>query len=269
MRALCAAILWPLCLLSAGTGVAAPASVSSAPEIRLSEAEAAAIGRQIWRNEGAGRIENLTVWNQGEDFPSFGIGHFIWYPAGVSGVFEESFPQLLQHLSASRDLPSWLATARGAPWRSREEFIAAIDGAELKELRRLLSETLAPQTGFIVARMQAALPKMLAALDDASARTRVERQFYRVAAAPNGLYALIDYVNFKGEGSNPRERYRGEGWGLLQVLERMDERADEVMAEFVRAADFVLTRRVNNADRDESRWLPGWRKRLQTYLAEA
>ena len=114
--------------------------------------------------------------------------------------------------------------------------------------------------------MQAALPVMLAAIDAPEVRARVERQFHRVSGAPNGLYALIDYVNFKGEGSNPRERYRGQGWGLLQVLEQMDEHADDDMKEFARSADFVLTRRVANADRDESRWLPGWRKRLQTYL---
>lgn len=257
---LCALVVLPLCL-SAVTGAAEPGAIRPP-----TAAEAAEIGRKIWRNEGAGKPENLAVWNAGEDFPSFGIGHFIWYPVGVSGPFEESFPQLLRHLGEDRALPAWLAGARGAPWRSREEFIAASDGPELRELRRLLGETVAQQTGFIVARMQAALPVMLAAIDAPEVRARVERQFHRVAGAPNGLYALIDYVNFKGEGSNPRERYRGQGWGLLQVLEQMDEHADDVMKEFARSADFVLTRRVANADRDESRWLPGWRKRLQTYL---
>ena len=29
---------------------------------------------------------------------------------------------------------------------------------------------------------------------------------------------MIDYVNFKGDGLKPTERYKGEGWGLLQVL---------------------------------------------------
>lgn len=231
----------------------------------LTPTEAEEIGRRIWHNEGLGKPENLAVWNPGEDFPSFGIGHFIWYPAGVSGIFEESFPQLLRHIAQQRELPAWLAGAPGAPWRSREEFLAAVDGPELRELRALLADTVAQQTVFIVARMQSALPAMLAALDSPEARARVERQFHRVASAPNGLYALIDYVNFKGEGSNPRERYRGEGWGLLQVLERMDESAADVMAEFARAADFVLTRRVANADRDESRWLAGWRKRVETY----
>ena len=243
-----------------------PALAAAQNGISLTPAQAEDIGRRIWHNEGLGRVENLTVWNRGEDFPSFGIGHFIWYPAGVTGPFEESFPQLLQHLRGHTPLPAWLAEARGAPWRSREEFLAALDGDELAGLRRLLQETVPHQLAFIVARMEAALPKMLEALDTPAARARVERQFYRVARQPNGVYALIDYVNFKGEGASPRERYRGEGWGLLQVLAHMREDAEDVMAEFVRAADHVLTRRVQNADRDESRWLPGWRNRLRTYL---
>lgn len=232
----------------------------------LSHDQARDIGERIWHNEGLGRIENLTVWNRGEDFPSFGIGHFIWYPAGVSGPFQESFPQLLAHLRQTVVLPHWLArTDSGAPWRSRDEFYAHIDGPELSELRRLLHGTIPQQVEFIVLRMEAALPKLLAAVDDPARRVHVEREYHRVAAHPNGLYALIDYVNFKGEGTSPAERYRGEGWGLLQVLEHMRP-GQPVMEEFVRAADFVLTRRVRNADRDESRWLPGWRNRLQTYL---
>ncbi len=95
----------------------------------------------------------------------------------------------------------------------------------------------------------------------------MQQQFYRIANSPNGLYALIDYVNFKGEGTSPKERYNNLGWGLLQVLETMPGTGD-AMSEFVQAADFVLTRRVQNASRDESRWLPGWRNRLKTYLPE-
>jgi hypothetical protein len=233
--------------------------------VALTPEQARVIGEKIWHNEGLGRVENLTVWNRGEDFPSFGIGHFIWYPPGVSGPFQESFPQLLAHLKQTVTLPAWLEISDGAPWRNRDEFYAQIDSREMNELRRLLHDTIPQQVEFIVSRMEAALPKLLEAVPDPARRAHVERQYRRVAAAPNGPYALIDYVNFKGEGTSPDERYQGEGWGLLQVLEHMRDGHD-AMPEFVRAADFVLTRRVRNADRDESRWLPGWRNRLQTYL---
>ncbi len=235
-------------------------------DLQLTAAQARAIGERIWHNEGAGRVENLTVWNRGEAFPSFGIGHFIWYPAGVDGPFTESFPQLLQHLKRTTTLPPWLAQTSAAPWRSRDAFYAAIDSAEMRELRQLLERTIAQQVAFIVERMEAALPEMLAALPSAKRREHVQQQFYRIARQDNGLYVLIDYVNFKGEGTSTRERYEGQGWGLLQVLEQI--RNDKpALQEFVRAADFVLTRRVHNAPRDESHWLPGWRKRLQSYLS--
>jgi hypothetical protein len=40
------------------------------------------------------------------------------------------------------------------------------------------------------------------------------------------------------------------------------------LPEFARAADSVLTRRVKNSPpaRNEAKWLPGWRNRLDTYL---
>ncbi|MDX8395917.1 MAG: hypothetical protein R8K22_05850, partial [Mariprofundaceae bacterium] len=80
---------------------------------------------------------------------------------------------------------------------------------------------------------------------------------------------LIDYVNFKGEGTNPNERYQGQGWGLLQVLQNMDtERAKQhANLAFSDAAEKVLTQRValSPIERNEQRWLAGWLKRIQTY----
>jgi hypothetical protein len=246
------------CWLSAG--------VSAAPLVVLTQTQAEELGRRIWQNEGRELVENLAVWNAGEDFPSLGIGHFIWYPEGVTGPFEESFPGLMTRLrERGYSLPSWLAEARHAPWTSREEFLAARDGEEMAELRTLLRESIAEQTAYIIERMEAALPKILDAAHSPAARAHIETQLRRLVADSRGAYALIDYINFKGDGSSPRERYRGEGWGLLQVLERMDPDAEAIPA-FVAAADYVLTRRVANAGRDESRWLPGWRKRLSSYL---
>jgi len=83
-----------------------------------------------------------------------------------------------------------------------------------------------------------------------------------------GTFALIDYVNFKGEGTLETERYKGQGWGLLQVLETMPEGGDPVR-EFSQAAKATLARRVRNAppERHEERWLPGWDARVERYAA--
>src|ERR1051325_10815153 len=68
--------------------------------IALSHAEAVRIGNKVWQNESNGTIAGLTSWNKGENFASLGIGHFIWYPKGLKGPFEESFPKLLNFISA-------------------------------------------------------------------------------------------------------------------------------------------------------------------------
>ncbi|HHJ80202.1 MAG TPA: hypothetical protein ENJ65_01060 [Candidatus Tenderia electrophaga] len=241
------------------------ASIATENSIQLSPQQVQIIGQKIWQNEGRGKIENLTVWNKGEAFPSFGIGHFIWYPPNTDSPFTESFPQLKAHLQKTITLPDWLNKTHHAPWPSREIFYRNINNDKLNSLRQLLHNSIPQQVEFIVQRMEAALPKLLKVLPTAAQRKHVRQQFYRVAQQPNGIYALIDYVNFKGEGIASRERYKGQGWGLLQVLENMHNNK-EVMPEFVRAADFVLSQRVKNAPRDESRWLPGWRNRIQTYL---
>lgn len=87
-----------------------------------------------------------------------------------------------------------------------------------------------------------------------------------------GAYALIDYVHFKGDGSKPSERYQGTGWGLLQVLQGMENHSSHMALQaFAASAAAVLEQRVALAppERDEQRWLAGWHKRLQTYVPAA
>jgi hypothetical protein len=243
--------------------------VNSKEVIHLTPQQADLIGHKIWMNEGAAKVENLTVWNQGETFASLGIGHFIWYPAGQDGPYQEGFPPLLKFLQQQKvTLPAWLQNFPNCPWNTRQDFYKAINGVQMQSLRNLLKDTIPLQVQFIIQRLEQALPKMLAALASDAERQQVREQFYRVAQIPNGVYALIDYVNFKGEGIAVQERYNGEGWGLLQVLQAMSSEANEVMVEFVRAADLVLTRRVANSPkgRNESQWLEGWRHRLKTYV---
>lgn len=229
----------------------------------LSDADLARIGRKVWINECAGTVSGLTSWNEGEAFASLGIGHFIWYPAGERGPFEESFPPLVAYLAGhGADVPGWM---RGAcPWQTRVEFMAAQDGQRMDALRTLLAGTVGLQARFLAQRMHEALPKMLAAAPGTAEQVR--RNFERLEATGPGTFALIDYVNFKGEGTLDTERYNGQGWGLLQVLEAMPETGDAT-EEFAQAAKAMLRRRVRNAppDRHEERWLPGWEARVERY----
>jgi len=233
--------------------------------IRLSDQQAARIGRLIWQNESGGKIEGLTAWNEGEEFASLGIGHFIWYPTGKTGPFVETFPELLNfmRLQGTR-LPGFLVRANGCPWPDRQTFMRAFSGPLMTELRRFLAQTINHQVRFAAIRLEKALPQMLSH-SSGNDRTLIIKNFYRVAGEPDGFYALMDYVNFKGEGTSPAERYRGHGWGLLQVLREMGDGAP--LQEFSQSAIRVLTRRVTNSppERNEKRWLAGWTKRCQTY----
>ena len=91
--------------------------------------------------------------------------------------------------------------------------------------------------------------------------------------ASKDLYPLIDYVNFKGEGTDPaetalnKETGEREGWGLKQVLLKMNGTANEpmaVLAEFADAAQFVLLQRIRNIPANRI-WEAGWLRRVETY----
>lgn len=263
---------WPrLLLFLALTGLISHLQAADNLSEALDDERARWIGERIFANECAGQVRCLTSWNAGEDFPSLGIGHFIWYRSGQQERFSESFPALLRYYeSRGVTLPDWLQSpaSRRQPWPDRAAFLADLDGPRLTGLREFLDRTRDVQARFIIQRLQQALPQLSAHSREPAA---VEALFRRVAEArpPHGLYALIDYVNFKGEGTAPGERYRGEGWGLLQVLEYMLRHPSRspVLQRFSQAASAVLERRVANAppERNEARWMAGWNNRVATY----
>jgi hypothetical protein len=234
----------------------------------LSSAQKTAIGKKIWKNECAGTVSGLTTWNAGEEFPSLGIGHFIWYPAGFKGRFQESWPSFVEYAVKRGAKPPQVAMERHSPWRTKAEFQKDFNGSRLESLRKWLAANVNLQTDFIIARSRAALPKMLAAAP-ASERKRIEANYHKVSASAQGMYALIDYVNFKGEGTNVEERYQGRGWGMLQVLGEMKDvpAGAAAASEFSASAKRVLSRRIANSPpaRGEKRWEQGWHNRCNTY----
>lgn len=267
MRVVFASLASVLLCCSCGPAADPARGVKSAAS-GLSQAERMAIGRKIWENECGGTVAGLTSWNTGEEFPSLGIGHFIWYPAGFRGRFHESWPEFIGYARSRGVNPPAVALRADCPWPDRAAFQKATDGPELTSLRNWLAGSVPLQTDFIIARSQAALPRILAAAP-ASDRERIAANYRRVASTPNGAYALIDYVNFKGEGTNPEERYKGRGWGMLQVLQEMrDARTGQpAVREFAAAAKRCLDRRIANSPpaRGESRWRAGWHNRCDSY----
>jgi hypothetical protein len=231
------------------------------------------IGHQIWKNECAGTIDGLTTWKAGEEFASLGIGHCIWYPPGVKKVFVEGFPDLISFYQKNKkNIPSWIvnATRKGCPWNSREKFLEEFRSDRMNELRTFLANTVDVQIMLMCDRLKGILSRLPKQGFYNLKRAHIEKQLKRlVQTKPNGLYALVDYVNFKGEGTNAREEYGDKGWGLYQVLEVMDgvKPDKEALDDFVKAAKKILERRVHNSPpkRNEKQWLKGWFNRLETY----
>lgn len=239
-----------------------------ATEIELTKEQALEIGNKIWFNECKGSIEGLTHWNEGEDFPSLGIGHFIWYRQGQNEPFQETFPNVLNFLEKSKvDFPEFLKTLKSCPWTSREEFLKQFHSKEMVSLREFLYKTRDLQAIFITQKLEAAITEILQK-SSSQEKDEIQKKYKALCLDPKGVYAMMDYLNFKGSGISSLEQYEGFGWGLKHVLLEMEENNELELVAFVKAAQNVLKRRIEHSpkERNENRWLVGWLSRLNTYL---
>ncbi len=121
------------------------------------------------------------------------------------------------------------------------------------------------QTKFFFDRVVDAIPEIVEYLPKEK-QEHIKRSYNAVANSHGGWYPLIDYINFKGKGVKETEKYNGEGWGLLQVLDSMKpiSKGSDALKEFADSAEFVLRRRVKNRP-SERKFLKGWLKRVETY----
>lgn len=232
------------------------------------------LAQKIFKNEANSNPKYLTHWNEGEGFPSMGIGHFIWLPESLKQgqvVFEETFPQMVAFVSHKSPPPMWLKTLNPfeVPWENKAEFDGAWSKIELLELRKWLLETQAAQAEFIAQQFQSKWQTKIASLPIAQQR-KLRQALNELMQSKQGLFAVLDYYNFKGLGFNPKEQYQDNGWGLMDVLIDVpsSSNASEALNNFVISAKHRLTQRVQNSPiaRNENRWLKGWFVRLDHYL---
>jgi len=247
-----------------------------AQEIHLTKKQANYIAKKVWQNEGAGLDKYLVHWNEGEAFASVGIGHFIWFSKGHTERFREVFPMVLAFMQTKGvKMPSWLTPTTPLPWNSKAEFYRAKKSHTKKhtQLFKFLKSTMPYQAEFMARRLSQALPQILDSIHDSQKKALVKKHFNEVMYHKNGsinergLYILLDYTNFKGEGTLKSERYKGQGWGLLQVLEHMNPQEPNRQKAFALSAKAMLSRRIKNSPptRGEERWRKGWNVRLKTY----
>ncbi len=251
-------------------------ALASEKTIDITEAQAHFIAMKVWQNEGASLDKYLIHWNDGEAFASVGIGHFIWFSKGHSEKFQQVFPRVISLMEISQiKLPDWLNSHTPLPWSSKEELNLAKKSGSKKylELFDLLKSTKKIQAKYLVNRFNMALPRMLETITDPSLKIVVRQNFHLVLRNTDGtinergLYALLDYINFKGEGIVTSERYQGQGWGLIQVLENMNLTETNSLNSFALSADKILTRRIKNSppERGEQRWKKNWHNRVMSY----
>lgn len=140
------------------------------------------------------------------------------------------------------------------PWKTRDEFKKA-DTAALKQW---FAETMDLQAEFMIQRLDLSLNKIL------QKAPQLANTIQELKKTDASLFALIDYLNFKGDGLSSKERYQGKGWGLYQVLLGMDVPTLEA---FKASALTRLKERVAfaPAEKNEARWLAGWSNRVKGY----
>lgn len=245
-------------------------------ELKLSEREAEKIAMKVWKNEGAGKRSYLVWWNKGEEFASLGIGHFIWFTKDKPMWFFHAFPAMLRYITArGAKPPRWLKADMPCIWNSYEEWERAKrkKSKKMEELTDFLDRTKGLQAQFMIDRLNQAFPKLLKYAPDKKTRRTIRYNFERLLYTnsgkidPQGAYILVDYTNFKGDGTLESERYQGKGWGLYQVLLHMDTKEKNAKKAFAISARYILDRltRICPPERNLKRFKKGWFKRVDTY----
>ena len=204
-----------------------------------------AIGRQVWANSAVKKPHAMVRWQRGQLFAEMGLG-FVWYPAGRSGAYDESFPRFVAFAEAQGvRVPSYLHGV--APWGDFAAFQE--DSSTLKaSMEKWLAAHVAVQAQYLVARAHASLPAMMRG----SAKPQhVQECFEALARSQQGLLCLVDYLCFMGDGSRPESPRTG----LLQVLEAANVAAlsgEAPAREFCRAAEWTLRRYAENAPNEKA-----------------
>jgi hypothetical protein len=252
-------------------------SALHAGELRLTDAQANRIARKIWLNEGSGKRDKLVWWNRGEEFASVGIGHFIWFTADKPMWFWEAFPPMLKYITArGAKPPKWLNPKLHCVWNSYSEWHKAKKNntKKMRELTAFMNRTKGLQARFMLHRLNSSFPRILKYAQARKQGSIVEHNYKRLlykkngTIDPRGAYILIDYINFKGDGINKGERYQGKGWGLYQVLTRMNPKDPNPYWAFARSGKWVLDRltRICPPKRNLKRFKKGWFNRMDTYV---
>lgn len=230
--------------------------------LKLNEREMLQFASLSAKHEYGGDPKGVVMWNKYENFLSLGIGHYLW---GRNSGQGESFREMIKYVHSTGcyrgAYPSVLkfrdGSIGGMPWGSKKSFEASESSAQVKELKSFLlgKDMQVCQVKFQMNRLQAGLSKML---QKEATNFEFKKTVNELASSEAGVVAMLDYVNFKGEGLS--EKRRGN-WGLFEVLRRASVDPNvRAVNKFKAAAINVLKNRE-----DWSTYGPGWTKRIVQY----
>jgi hypothetical protein len=226
----------------------------------------------IEKNETNFNNDYLIFWSQSEEFPSFGIAHFIWLPEAISKTskFIEKFPEFIkfvQNKTNTPPLPSWIQQLWDskkfyAPWLDRKEFYTNLNKPKLNQLRTWLKKTKSLQAQFVYQNFIKDINNKFATN---ILPKNLKSKFKTFTSNTQGKLIAIDYANFKGLGFNKQEMYQGKGWGLFNVLRHSKQPVN--VKNFITSAKYMLARRIKLSPKgsNEQRWMEGWFKRINKY----
>lgn len=270
------------------------------------------LSEALYKNEADCKNHNLTHWGKNEEFPSLGLPHAIWYGKTSSKKYQEQFPELVRYLrknsTAKIQWPEILNKnpLPAAPWASQKEFseikklsleienvkdspqLAQLksqkkslykDAYELFEIRYFLANPhiLELQAQFVIEKTFLSLHRILAAShrESPEATQSLYKKIQLLLGTPEGVLAIVDYLNFKGEGLKVSERtpVGQHPWGLKTVLEIMPiHQPTDINIQFTQAANCSLQRLAYYSGAADSpaqlqryAWLNGgWKTRIES-----
>jgi hypothetical protein len=253
----------------------------------LSKHQLLSLGYRMWNNYAGGTLEGLTKWDGSDEHHQFmylGIANNIWKPANADPMFGQDWPTVARRLQElGCKIQPWML--EDCPWKTEEEFDASFNGKKMTWLRNHLSKKklVRAQAFCIAERLERTIDEnsvdsLLTGLND-DQKAVVKKNFDLVVHTKNpfGCYALIDYVNFKGEGKlGISSQFNGESWGLLQVLLNMKTPEDgandsTIINTFVDGAKVTLHNRIINhkiedPNSNDAQYWDIWVAHLDNYL---
>ena len=210
-------------------------TITRTPSIafELTNEEKQKLGRAIARRElGA---QGLIDWSGSEDFASLGVMHATW-GSEKTIKHQNGFIKFLKYaVSRGATLPEFLKDNQENPWQSRGSFFYAKYSRDprMVDLQQFLEMTKPLQIDFTIDRAAEACNKILA---DGNYDANDAAKLSELSKDVKGVFAIIDYVNFKGEGNIADP----SNWGLANVLHEMDVAGGNEIDRFIAAAQKTL-----------------------------